>query len=98
MIGCRIFSRVKRHRANLFGWRLSQQNIALEKLAFKADDFKVLSTVLMIKEENKESKVNKNLCNEAEFCALRLISWSMCLTDESVQDKLQRIITGYLAA
>ena len=29
------------------------------------------------------------------FCALRLTSWSMCLTDESVEDKLQRIMSEY---
>ena len=28
-------------------------------------------------------------CLQVEFCALRLTSWSMCLTDDSVEDKLQ---------
>ena len=30
------------------------------------------------------------------FCVPQLTSWSMCLTVESVEDKLQRIISGYL--
>ena len=37
-------------------------------------------------------------CLHMRFCAERLTSWSMCLTDESVEDKLQRIISGYLDA
>ena len=35
-------------------------------------------------------------CLPVRFCALRLTSWSMCLTHESVEDKLQRIVSGYL--
>ena len=33
-----------------------------------------------------------------QFCASRLTLWSVCLTDESVEDKLQRIVSGCLAA
>ena len=32
-------------------------------------------------------------CLHVEFCALRLTSQSMCLTDESVEDKLQPVIS-----
>ena len=36
-------------------------------------------------------------CLHVRFCALLLTSWSMCLTDESIDDKLQWIISGYLS-
>ena len=37
-------------------------------------------------------------CLHVRFCALRLISWSMYFTQKSVEDKLQRITSGYLDA
>ena len=37
-------------------------------------------------------------CLHVRFCALGLTSWSMCLTDDSVEDKLQQFVSGYLAA
>ena len=37
-------------------------------------------------------------CLHMGFCAVRLTSWSICLTDETVEDKLQRIISGYIGA
>ena len=58
-------------------------------------------------QENRSSKVTRTRstfllvlrgCLRVQFCALRLTSCSMCLTDESVEDKLQQNISGYLAA
>ena len=43
------------------------------------------------------SKCSFKDCLDVWFCALWLTSWSMCLTDESVEDKLQQIISEYPA-
>ena len=50
-------------------------------------------------QEAKIARVNSTLraVYKCDF-VLRLASWSMCLTDESVEDKLQPTISGYLAA
>ena len=52
---------------------------------------------LYLGKESKSCACVKD-CLHVEFCALRLTSWSMCLTDESGEDKLQRILSGYLAS
>ena len=48
----------------------------------------------------KPSQCHPNVLvyTDVRSCVLRLTSWSMCLTDESVEEKLQRIMSGYLAA
>ena len=47
--------------------------------------------------EAKRNCRNVKGCSHEWFCALWLTSGSMCLTDESVEDKLESIISGYLA-
>ena len=47
--------------------------------------------------ESAPSTISKGLL-QLQFYALRLKSWSVCSTNDNVEDKLHRTIRGYLAA
>ena len=58
-----------------------------------------LSRVYYIHQDDNRN-VQNHTCKRPflhlRLCVLRLTSWNMCLTDESVEDRLQRIMSGYL--